>query len=58
VVALSACNMGLSLAQVHLTGQMRRSHYVEYSNSPLRVSRFGFGGFFLKKFFEKFQKNY
>ena len=38
LLLFSACNKGLGLAQVHLTGQMRCSHLVELSNSPLRTS--------------------
>ena len=31
---------GLGLAHLHLTSQMRCSHLAEFSNSPLRTSRF------------------
>ena len=37
--------MGFGLTQVHLTSQMRCSHYVEYSNSPLRITRFFYTSF-------------
>ena len=37
LLLFSACNKGLGLAQVYLTGQMRCSHLVELSNSPLRT---------------------
>ena len=48
LLLFSACNKGLGLAQVHLTGQMRCSHLVELSNSPLRTSPLGGEGFFCK----------
>ena len=38
LLLFSACYMGLGLAQMHLTSQMRCSHLVEVSNSPLRTS--------------------
>ena len=39
LLLFSACYMGLGLVQMHLTSQMRCSHLVEVSNSPLRTSR-------------------
>ena len=51
LLLFSACYMGLGLAQMHLTSQMRSSHLVEVSNSPLRTSRI-IGVFYLCCVFE------
>ena len=46
----SACNKGFALAHLHLTGHVRSSHLVEFSNSPLKISPtmaqvFSYGGY-------------
>ena len=48
VFALSVCNMGLGLAHLRLTSQMRCSHLTAFSNSPLRTPRFDRGIFILR----------
>ena len=39
-LALSVCNMGMGLAHLRLTDQMRCSHFAVLSNSPIRTSHF------------------
>ena len=39
LLSLSACNMGLGLAHLYLTSQMRCLHFCQSVNSPLRIWR-------------------
>ena len=50
--SLSACDMGLGLAHLRLTTQMRCLHFYQSVNSPLRISLYIDGSFlFINHYF-------